>query len=104
MYQEKKRQLPVLIQYPHALDRVIVFTIPKGYQVKNPEDLNMHVTDAGETMGFISSYTSKDAELTVTLHEFYKQIAYPLYKFEDFRKVVNASADFNKIVLVLEKK
>ena len=103
MYQEKKRQLPVLIQYPHALDRVIGFTIPAGYRIKNLDDLNMHTTDKGETMGFISSYTLKGAELVINIHEFYKEINYPVSMFEEFRKVVNASADFNKVVLVLEK-
>ena len=103
MYQEKKRQLPVLIQYPHALDRMITFTIPKGYQVKNLKDLNMHYTDGRESMGFISSYTLNGLELKINIHEFYKEIQYPLSQFEDYRKVVNASADFNKVVLVLEK-
>ncbi len=108
MYQEKKRQLPILIQYPHALDREISFTIPAGYQVKNLNDLNLHITDKNaegtETMGFISTYTLTGSELVVNLHEFYKEIFYPVNRIDDFRNVVNAAADFNKIVLVLEKK
>ena len=108
LYQEKKRRLPVLIQYPHALDREISLSIPKGYQVKNLNDLNISVTDKNaegtETMGFISTYTLNGSELLITLHEFYKEIAYPVSLFENYRKVVNASADFNKVVLVLEKK
>jgi hypothetical protein len=107
MYQEKKRQLPVLIQYPHALDREITFAIPAGYKIKNPDDLNFHITDktgsGQETMGFVSNYTLKNAAIVVNIHEFYKEISYPLTQFEDFRKVVNAAADFNKVVLVLEK-
>lgn len=103
MYQEKKRQLPVLIQYPHALDRLIGFTIPAGYRIKNPEDLNMNITDKSATMGFISTYTLNGAELLINIHEFYKEIFYPVDTFEEFRKVINASADFNKVVLVLEK-
>jgi hypothetical protein len=35
--------------------------------------------------------------------EQYRRIIYPLAEYEDFKKVINASADFNKIVLVLEK-
>ena len=103
MYQEKKRQLPVLIQYPHALDRVITFNIPAGYRIKNLDDLNIHITDNRETMGFISSYKLNGPELIINIHEFYKEINYPVSLFEEFRKVVNASADFNKVVLVLEK-
>ena len=41
-----------------------------------------------------------DIEVTETYHE----ILYPLSQFETFKKVINAAADFNKVVLVLEKK
>ncbi len=53
---------------------------------------------------FKSDYTLKDDLLEVRVEEFYKQIYAPLSRYEDFRKVVNAAADFNKITLVLEKK
>ena len=107
MYQEKPRQLPIIIQYPHALDRTISLTIPAGYQVKNLSDLGMSVTDMNngkETMGFVSTYKLNGNELKINLHEFYKQTDYPMNMFEEFKKVINASADFNKIVLILEKK
>jgi hypothetical protein len=106
MYQEKPRQLPVIISYPESEDRTIRFTIPDGYWVKNLKDLDKNITDTlngVETMGFISTYTLAGNELTIKLHEFYKVTDYPLSKFEAFKKVVNASADFNKIVLILEK-
>jgi hypothetical protein len=41
--------------------------------------------------------------VTVKIQEVYKQIRYSADKFEDFRKVVNAAADWNKVVLILEK-
>ncbi|MDB5201625.1 MAG: hypothetical protein JWQ27_1034 [Ferruginibacter sp.] len=104
MYQEKKRQLPILIQYPHALDREIILEIPEGYTVKNLKDITKDVTDAGKTMGFVSGYSLDGSKLTINLHEYYKEIHYPVSEFESFRKVVNASADFNKVVLVLEKR
>lgn len=107
MYQEKERQLPISIQYPHVLDRNITFTIPDGYQVKNLADLEMNITDKGtgkETMGFVSSYKLNGNELEVKVHEFYAVTDYPISMFDEFKKVINASADFNKVVLVLEKK
>ncbi len=107
MYQEKPRQLPLVIQYPHALDRDITFIVPDGYQVKNLTDLDMNITDKNtgkETMGFISTYKLTGNQLKINLHEFYKQTDYPITMIEEFKKVINASADFNKIVLVLEKK
>jgi hypothetical protein len=107
MYQEKARQLPVTMQYPHVLDRDITFTIPDGYQIKNISDINMNVTDkktGKETMGFVSSYKLNGSELKILVHEFYSVTDYPVTMFDEFKKVINASADFNKVVLVLEKK
>lgn len=104
LYQEKKRTLPVLIQYPHNLDRTITFTIPEGYQIKNLNDINFSQNDEDKTMGFNSSYTLNGNQLVINIHEYYKVVSYPLSKFEEYRKIVNASADFNKVTLVLEKK
>jgi hypothetical protein len=104
LYQEKKRTLPVLIQYPHNLDRLITFTIPDGYQIKNLNDINITQNDDEKTMGFNSSYTLNGNQLVIKIHEYYKVVSYPLSQFEAYRKVVNASADFNKVILVLEKK
>lgn len=107
MYEDKKRMLPIVIQYPHVLDRVIKFEIPEGYKVKNLNDLNFDVTDEKEsgkaTMGFVSTYKLNGNELTIHLNEFYKEIYYPKEMIETFRKVINAAADFNKVVLLLEK-
>jgi hypothetical protein len=56
------------------------------------------------SMGFVSSYKLEGSQLVITVNEYYKYVSYPLGRFEDFRKVINASADFNKITLILEKK
>lgn len=107
MYQEKKRVLPISLDYPHALDRIITFTIPDGYKIKNPDDIVLNVTDKNgsgkETMGFISGYKIQGKELIITIHEFYKSIYYDVNKIDEFSKVINAAADFNKVTLVLEK-
>lgn len=107
MYQEKPRQLPIELPYPHVLDRKITVEIPNGYQVKNAKDLNFLIEhkDGDEgTMGFISRYVQTGNTISIDIHEYYKKIQYPLAQFNDFKKVINASADFNKVVLVLEKK
>lgn len=106
MYQEKPRRLPVELAFPHVLDRKIILHIPDGYTVKNLNDINMNTEykeDGEITMGFISSYTQSGNEITILVNETYKKIQYPLAQFEEFKKVINASADFNKIVLVLQK-
>jgi hypothetical protein len=107
MYQEKPRQLPISMEYPHTLDRLIQFEIPAGYRIKNPEDLNFNIAESKDeksTMGFVSTYSISGNKLTVNIHEYYQQPEYPLDKFGIFQKVINAAADFNKVVLVLEKK
>lgn len=107
MYQEKPRHLPVELPFPHVLNRTITLTIPDGYAVKNLDELNMNVAyqQSGiTTMGFVSSYKQDGNVITIQVNETYHQINYPLSEFENFKKVINASADFNKVTLVLEKK
>lgn len=106
MYQEKPRQFPMELHYPHVLDRTIRFEIPKGYKIKNPDDLNIkHIyPETGEpTMGFVSSYSMENGVLVVRVVEEYKKTFYPLREYEIFKKIINAAADFNKIALILEK-
>ncbi|MFT3822782.1 MAG: DUF3857 domain-containing protein [Chitinophagaceae bacterium] len=105
MYQEKPRQFDIDITYPHVLARTIEFIIPKGYKIKNPDDLNINKVyreNNQVTMGFESSYKMEGNVLTVTVIEQYRNIQYPISVYEDFKKIINASADFNKITLVLE--
>ncbi|MFT3679633.1 MAG: DUF3857 domain-containing protein [Ferruginibacter sp.] len=107
MYQEKPRQLPVELDYAHILHRSLKFEIPAGYTIKNPNDLKIdiqHKENGVLTMGFISTYTIKDNILDIDVMETYAALRYPLSQFETFKKVINAAADFNKVVLVLEKK
>jgi hypothetical protein len=107
MYQEKPRKLPVELPFPHSLNRTIILNIPDGYSIKNPDDLKMNIGFKENdiiTMGFVSSYSIADNIVTITINETYREIKYPLSEFDDFKKVINASADFNKVVLVLEKK
>ena len=107
MYQEKPRQFPMQLGYPHSLERTIELVLPEGYSVRNLQDLAIHheykVKEA-VTMGFISDYTLEKNVLKVHVLEQYRQTFYPLSEYEEFKKVINASADFNKIVLILEKK
>jgi hypothetical protein len=107
MYQEKIRQLPADLQYPHVLYRKLIFDIPEGYTIKNLNDLNIDIQYKPldvVTMGFVSSYKLTGSVLDIEVMETYREIKYPLSQFETFKKVINAAADFNKVVLVLEKK
>ncbi|MGN6569062.1 MAG: DUF3857 domain-containing protein [Flavipsychrobacter sp.] len=108
MYQDVKRELPISIPFPHAENRTITVTIPTGYKILNPEAIRIHQDDKDEnkgtpTMGFDSDYKIDGDKLYVNIKEYYSGLSYPVSYYETFRKVINASADFNKVVLVLVK-
>jgi hypothetical protein len=107
MYQDKPRKQPVNMDYAHVEERKIDFIIPDGYKISNPNDLKIDQTykENGElTMGFVSSYEIKGNVLSIHIMEQYRRTFYPLDQFVPFRTIINSSADFNKVVLVLEKK
>lgn len=107
LYQEEKRQLRAEIHYLHGFTRDIEFTIPEGYTVANPDDMNIAaVCKEGDkvTAEFKSTYEITGNTVKVHIVETYGSLVYPLEIFEDFRKVINAAADFNKVTLIFEKK
>ncbi len=106
MYNEKKRVLPYESQFTRNYHRVITFTIPEGYKIKNLEDLNIDKSkvEKGKTLySFKSSYTVKGNLVTVTCDEFYNVIVVQPEDFEDYTEVMNGAADFNKINLIMVK-
>lgn len=106
LYQENKRSLPIDIEFPHDLPRSIRIRIPEGYKVMNPEAVRMNVLyDPAhkDQCGFISDYSMEGDELVVDIHEYYRDVSYPVSGYEAYRKVINAAADFNKVVLILQK-
>ncbi len=107
IYQEKPRQSPIEVEFPHYLDRKIVINIPQGYEPKGLDALKLNVIggDAkAPDFGFESSYLLNGSKLEITIHEYYKKVNYPLEEYAKFRDVINASADFNKVSFVMEKK
>ncbi|HKC69272.1 MAG TPA: hypothetical protein VKG26_13635, partial [Bacteroidia bacterium] len=107
MYQDGKRTLQPQIVHTHMYNRKITVTIPDGYKLSNVEALNMQqkfMQDDKVLGEFISTYTLSANKLEVTVVEDYRVLDFPLDKFEDYRKVINAAADFNKIQIILEKK
>ena len=107
MYNTVERTTPVDLEYPHALVRTIELTIPDGYEVKNLKDLNFkeeYRENDKVTMGFVCTYELVQNVLKIRIQEDYTNINYPLQQYTPFMKVINAAADFNGSVLVLEKK
>jgi hypothetical protein len=108
LYQKEERQFDVDNDTNHGYLRTIRFEVPAGYTVRNLQDLNMDVKagpDAAKPLfDFHSGYTQQGQTVTVTISENYRQLSWPKADFEAFRAVVNAAANFNKVVLVLDKK
>jgi hypothetical protein len=112
MYQSQARRTDMELPYAHGFHREIRFTIPDGYRCTNLDALNMDVhheeksdedTSHVRTMDFVSSYKVEGKMVTVIADESYRVTHYPKAIYEDYRKVINASADFNKIVVYFEK-
>lgn len=107
LYLDTLRQSPVMIQYNHGYHRTLILHVPTGYKVTNLDALNMEVSDKPDTtrtMEFHSGYSIAGDSIVVNIIEDYRQISYPISMYGQFRDVINASADFNKVVLFLEKK
>ncbi len=107
MYQDTARKYGVENAYNHSYKRIINLTIPVGYEISNINDLNMGVSykEGGKNlMEFTSKYILKGNKLTIICDEFYNIIRLPVEKYDAFRTVINAAADFNKITLILKNK
>ena len=105
MYNERPRQYNIDMGNAHSYQRVMRIKIPAGYKVNGLEDIRRNITD-GKTapqMGFVSTYKLENNLLTINIDEFYRQVQLPMADFEQFQKVINAAADFNKVTLILEK-
>lgn len=107
-YQTEERKLPIDVAYPHSLPRHIKVNIPEGYKVSNPEILNMDIVhkdaQSKTILAFNSKYTIQGNQLLIEVNEVYDMTQLPVSDFAVFAKVINAAADFNKLVLILEKK
>lgn len=106
LYNVGPRVLPIQIDVLRGYYRKIKFTVPPGYQIANLSDLTMNVEmrNRGEvSCAFTADYQLQGNTLTIVSHEFYGEEYYPKERFEEFRQVINAAADFNKKTLVLKK-
>ena len=107
LYEEETRHTPIEIEYPYVYISKIKLQIPEGYTVTGLEDFvnqTYYFNDLKEKIaGFESIVKKKDNQIQFTIYEYYLSLLYRKEKYDDFRKVINAGADFNKLVLVLEK-
>ncbi len=107
MYEEKKRTTDVLLYNTKRYSHKITLEIPEGYICKGLEPLKINnevLVDGKKVMRFVSDYTIKDNILSIKINEDYDVQELSSQYYNDYRKVINSAADFNKIVLVFEKK
>ena len=107
LYDTDERLTAVSNDHNRSYLRKIVIDLPDGYQIQNLNDLkiNEEVSETGNDpiYAFHSDYSLEEGKLTIEINEYYREIYYPKDKFEAFRKVINAAADFNKVVLVMKR-
>ncbi len=113
LYDKAERKLPVDMAYPEAFNRTITLNIPKGYKVVNPEVLKKNAEFVNRDLKTLCSFSSdyvlttdkkNGDKLVVTIKESYPVTHFSVVDFERFREVINASYDFSKTSILLEKK
>jgi hypothetical protein len=106
MYKEKERQTDIELMFMQSYTRQFEIKAPAGYKFKNLDNINIdkHYMQNGKSMAsFVSSYKVEGDVLKVNVYEDYQGLNFPKADFEAYRSVVNASADFNKVIIMLEK-
>ncbi len=107
LYKKEERKLPLQFPFTHGYIRTIEFNIPDGFKISNLESINLSELYVREnqdtTMGFISNYKVENKKVVISISEYYKEYDYKVSEFEEYRRVANAAANFNKVVLVFEK-
>jgi len=109
LYDEAERENKIEIRYPNSYSYDINIQIPRGYKLNNLEQIRidkkfMSVNGNIEAR-FKSDYKILRIKnkniLNITISEYYNSLTYNIYKYADFRNVINAAADFNKIEIEL---
>ena len=97
--------MPVQAAYTRQYKRRIEINIPEGQTVRNPEATVFNVTPDKEnnSTGFVSSYEIKDNKLIITIYEYYNRTSFSTAEYPMYESVMNAAADFNKVVLVFDR-
>jgi len=106
-YSDKPRKMPIALSSARSYERTITLEIPEGYYIKNLNDLNMNVylDETDKNLAYFTVVYKMDKNtLTISNLEGYNFVEIPIKYWDQYRKVVNAAADFNKLALILEKK
>jgi hypothetical protein len=106
-YQETERANPIDLGFPKKYEHTIHFNIPKGYTVKNIDNMLFRKELKDETGAVIGLFESKgtveNGMVTITIEEFYNFTHLEKEKYPEYRELVNGAADFYKSSIVLLK-
>ena len=107
MYNDERRTLPIEMEYPHSLLREIRVVPPAGYRIQNPDAVKTSVQPMGggtdAPLGFVSDYRMDGDTLVINIREHYGRSSFDVRDYVPFRQVINAAADWNKVVLAMVK-
>jgi len=107
LYSEDERKYPIENGFNQNYKRELRIDIPEGYNVTNLDDLIINEVygfdGAEDVIGFVSNYRVENGTIIIEIQEYYRELMFPKSYFPKFQKVINAAADFNKIVLIFEK-
>lgn len=106
MYQTGPRETAVSIEVLHNYFRRVEMEIPEGWHLGDIGSLKMNVSMMNK--GKPSCFFRSDAfieqnKLIIICEESYTELSYPKERFEEYRSVINAAADFNKKTVLLSK-
>jgi hypothetical protein len=106
LYQETERVNPIEMTYPNQYDYTITVNIPEGYEAEGLESINIkknyRSVNGEEIAKFESKFEQKGAQIIIKIQEFYKTHEFDLHRYEDFRNVINAASDFNKVAILIK--
>jgi len=106
LYNAPERTTPIIMGNPSVSHYTIRFKIPQGYRLKNPNELDIQKTmrdSSNVVAGFSSTSNQVGDVLEVKVTEFYMKNNFSISLYDQFKDVINASFDFTKKVLILEK-
>lgn len=108
MYDTVEFKHPEFMGKPHVYRYTIEIQIPQGYQASSLDDLNIKREARDKNGELTCRWTSygeiKGDKIIVHIEEFYLKKRYELDEIEAYRKVINAAADFNKSIILFERK
>lgn len=108
LYSEIKRIQPITTHYNKSYVFEINIPIPEGYSYggdQNGKISNLFQDDKGENIAsFDSTIDIIDNTIVIKIYEYYAKVNIDKKYYEDYRRVINSAADFNKSIILLIKK